>query len=281
MAIPTFVGVTEGRNGDPEGSGSLTLTVPAGAAGDLLVAVVGVKVNPSTSTPAGWTPIIAGFNGCVSASDPQIGIRAQLSSWWKISDGSETSVTVSFGAGVTRQAAGGVLRYSGADSANPIDAFGCDKGTSTGPTAPTVTTTTADDRVLRLVASDADDAQSLFTTEPATKRFELASTSVFGPGSSYTGDAVVVAASDAGQAAAGASGTAAWALPSADQWAAQTVAIRSAGGGGNGDAQEGCLAAIVAIIRKIIEAIIAAINKAIKALVAWIKRKRAGRSSGS
>jgi hypothetical protein len=52
-----------------------------------------VKQNPSPATPAGWTPIIAGFNQCVSASDPSIGIRAQLNSWWKIADGSETSVT--------------------------------------------------------------------------------------------------------------------------------------------------------------------------------------------
>ncbi len=268
MAVPAFVGVADDRNGSPQGTGSLALSVPPGASGDLLVAVVGVKVNPSTTNPSGWTPIIAGFNGCVSASDPQIGIRAQLSAWWKISDGTETSVSVTFGAGVIRQASGGVLRYSGADPTNPIGGQGCDKGTSTTPTAPSITTTTADNRIVRLVVSDTDDADGEYTAEPATKRFEIPSTSVFGPGSSYTEDAVVTAASDAEQPSAGPTGTASWTLPATDQWASMTVAIQPAG---VTDAQEGCLAAIIALIRKILEAIIDAIKKAIEALVGWIK----------
>lgn len=275
MAVPAFVGSTEGRNGNPEGTTSLTLDVPAGASGDLLLAVVGIKINPSTVTPAGWTPVIAGFNQCVTASDPSIGIRAQLNTWWKISDGTETSITLTWGAQVINQAAGGILRYSGVDQTDPIDVSGCDKGTSSSPTAPSVTTTSTDDRVVRVAVSDADDAKSLYTSEPATKRFELASTSVFGPGSSYTGEAVVVGASDEGRAAAGPTGTAAWALPSAEQWAAQTVAIRPAGGGGS-DA-EGCVAVIVQIIKKIIEIL----KRLLKQLFAVLKKAiTGGRSKG-
>ena len=166
-------------------------------------------------------------------------------------------MSVSFGAGVTKQASGAVLRYSGADATNPVDVSGCDKGSTAAPTAPSVTTTSADDRVVRLVVSDAEDARSLFTSEPATKRFEIESTSVFGPGSSYTIDAVVTAGSDAPQAAAGPSGTAAWALPVAEEWAAQTVAIRSADVGA---AQEGCARAIADVIRRIWESIVNGIN---------------------
>lgn len=275
MTVPTFVGVQSGRNGSPQGTGSLTLDVPAGASGDLLVAIVGVKLNPSTTTPAGWTPIIAGFNGCTTASESGTGIRGQLSTWWKVSDGSETSVTVSFGAGVIRQASGAVLRYSGVDTTNPIDVSSCDKGTSSAPAAPSVTTTTADDRILRVVVADAEQAKSLFTSEPAAARFNIASTSVFGPGSSYTTDAVVTGGADEGQAAAGPTGTAAWALPIAEQWAAQTVAIRPAANQTDPDpVPNGCLAVILEILRKIFEAI----RKALAALARWLKGLRNRRS---
>ncbi len=277
MAVPSFVGVAEDRNGTPVGAGSLTLSIPPGSDGDLLVAVVGVKINPSTTTPSGWTPIIAGFNGCTSASDPGVGIRAQLSTWWKVATSSDSSVTFSFGAGTTNQASGAVLRYAGADPANPIGASGCDSGSDAAPTAPSVTTTSADNRIVRLVVSDADQAKSLFTSEPATKRFELESTSVFGPGSSYTTDAVVTAGSDSGQAAAGATGTAAWALPSLDQWAAITVAVQPAAGG-DGE-PSGCVAAILKIIQLILEAI----AKALKALFDWLRGlfgRRGGANKG-
>ena len=76
MAVPLFVGAAEGRNATPEGSTSLTLPIPPGSDGDLLIAVVGVKENPATTTPSGWTPIIAGFNGCTSGTDTGYGIRA-------------------------------------------------------------------------------------------------------------------------------------------------------------------------------------------------------------
>ncbi len=266
MAAPTFVGVTEARNADPEGTTSLSLSVPAGTAGDLLVAVVGVAVNPSTTTPAGWTPIIAGFNGCTSAAESGLGIRAQLSAWWKIADGSETTVSFTFGPN-PRQASGGVLRYSGADPSNPIGPFACGNGSSASPTAPSVTTVTADNRILRLVVTDANQVKALFSSEPATKRFEIESTTVFGPGTAYTLDAVVTAASDSSLAVAGPTGTAAWALPSPDEWAAMTVAVQPPAGGGG---QPGC----VAILVKILEAIRDALRKLIERLRDLLRNRR-------
>lgn len=235
MAVPSFVGVADDRNANPQGTPSLTVPVPSGSAGDLLIAVVGVKDNPSTTTPQGWTAIIAGFNGCTSATEAGLGIRAQLSAWWKFA-GSETSVSFSFGPNAI-QAAGAVLRYAGTDPTSPIGPHACDKGADAAPTAPSVSTVSADNRIVRLVVADGDQARSLFTSEPATKRFELASTSVFGPGSSYSIDAVVVAGSDAGHAPAGPTGTAAWALPSTEQWATITVAVQPPAGGAT---QPGC-----------------------------------------
>ncbi len=274
MTVPAFVGVAEGRNGNPQASGNtLTISVPSGAAGELLVAVIGVKTNPSTATPSGWTPIIAGFNQCVSGTDPQTGIRAQLNTFWRVADGSETSVTVNFGAGVIHQASGAVLRYSGVDTNNPIDVSACDNGVSASPTAPSITTTVPDDRVIRAAVADTEDAKSVFTSEPATARFNHESTSVFGPGSSYTIDAVVTGGSDEPQATVGPTGTASWSLPAAEQWAAQTVAIRSADVGA---AQEGCAAAIVAIIRRIWESIINGINSLFKKGSAKMKERREG-----
>jgi hypothetical protein len=270
MAVPSFVGVEEGRNATPEGTTSLSVAVPSGSAGDLLIAVVGVKDNPSTTTPQGFTPIIAGFNGCTSGTDTGYGIRAQLSAWWKIADGSETAISVSFGPN-PRQAAGAVLRYAGTDPTTPIGESACDKGSSASPTAPSVNTVSADNRVVRLVVADGDQARSLFTAEPATKRFELASTSVFGPGSSYSIDAVVVAGSDAAQAAAGATGTAAWTLPSLDQWAAITLAIQPPA---DGAGQSGCAELIVRIIRIIIAAILAALRRLFEWLKGLLGRRR-------
>lgn len=149
-----------------------------------------------------------------------------------------------------------MLRYSGADPNDPIGPSACDKGSSASPTAPSITTTSADNRVVRIVVADADQAQSKFTSEPATSRFEIESTTVFGPGSSYTTDAVVTAGSDAAQAAAGATGTAAWALPSLDQWATMSFAIQP-----SAEVPPGCVAAVVEIIRRIWQAIIDAINR--------------------
>ncbi|MGI9645004.1 MAG: hypothetical protein ACR2O6_06825 [Ilumatobacteraceae bacterium] len=97
---------------------------------------------------------------------------------------------------------------------------------------------------------------------------------VFGPGSSYTPDACVTAGSDAGQASPGPTGTASWALPSSDQWAAQTIAIRP---DGFTDAQQGCAAVIVEFVRRIWEAIRDAVTGGSKAVSAEVDKRRRGK----
>lgn len=280
MAVPTFVAVGSDRNATPEGTTSLTLPVPAGSAGELLIAVVAVKINPSTTTPAGWTPIVAGFNQNTCAPAAGVGIPCQLSTWWKIADGTESSISVTFGPN-PRQGAGAVLRYAGAHPTNPIAHHAIANGSSATPTAPALVTTSPDNLIVRAVVADADQAKSLFTAEPATARFELASTTVFGPGSSYTTDAVVVAGSDAPQPTPGDTGTAAWSLPSSDQWAAITIAVQPAEdpGGGDGDDQpSGCLAIIIAILKWILRAILRLLGLLWKAIVAGFRSWRRRRS---
>jgi uncharacterized repeat protein (TIGR01451 family) len=242
---PSFESVATGTAGQEGSQSGITVPVPASsagaAAGDLLVGVVGVKINENTVVPPGWTavPGLFGVNTAVCASapatDPASGIRCHLNVFWKISDGTETSVTVAFSPapGSKRQAAGAVLRYSGTHPTDPIGPVAFDNGASTSPTAPAIVTTEADTLVLRLGLADADEAKSLLLTPPATERFNLASTSPFGPGSSFTTEAVTLAGSDAVQVAAGNTGAASWSLPlsaadppTPEEWAAATVAIR-------------------------------------------------------
>ncbi len=103
-APPSFVGVETAFS--TTNVTSLSVAVPSGSSGDLLIAVLGVAVNPSTATPAGWTPIQAGFNQGTCASGDSIGIRCQLNTWYKVaSSASEGPVSFSWG-GTLRQAAG-------------------------------------------------------------------------------------------------------------------------------------------------------------------------------
>ncbi len=127
-AQPGFVGVVTGNNG--EGNFTHTVGVPSGVAGDLLVAVVGVEQNPSTPTPGGWTavPDFTGFNDAICASGDGIGIRCQLSVFYKIATAaSEGSVSWTFGPN-PRSAAGAILRYNNFNTTSPIGATGDQKG---------------------------------------------------------------------------------------------------------------------------------------------------------
>ncbi len=224
---------------------SLSIPVPASAigsgSGDLLVAVLGVKINPSTQGPAGWTavPGLAGFNGAICGSDGE-GIACQLAVHYRIATDNEMSATFSWG--TLRQAAGAVLRYSRVDSGSPFGATGKQSGSSSGPTAPSITTQRSESRLLRIALSEADDVQGSLTNvvlsgDPPSSRLNLVSFPAAsvnlalgcGPplsGCSYTSEAVGLAASDGRQRSVGPSGSAAWSLPGADQWVVVTLEIK-------------------------------------------------------
>ena len=224
-APPSFVGVETAFS--TTNAASLSVAVPSGSSGDLLIAVLGVAVNPSTATPAGWTPIQAGFNQGTCASGDGIGIRCQLNTWYKVASSvSEGPVSFSWG-GTLRQAAGAIVRYSGADPTDPICDIATQQGASTTITAPSVAFG-ADTTVLWVVASDINDADSILQSPPPTSRFNLTSTTT-GPSDVNDEEGLAIAGSDAQFATAGTSGAASWTMPRLEEFRGTTIPI-SAGG---------------------------------------------------
>ena len=242
-STPTFEEAVTSHTG-PAGASSLSIPVPSGVSGsaDLLVAILGIQSNPNTSGPEGWTPVrgFPGFNGAMCQADSG-GTACQLTVYYRIADGSET--TASFTWGVTRQAAGAVLRFSNVDPNAPIGVARSDRGSSDTPTAPTVTTTQDGSRVLRIVVCELDEAGALqpgslaLTDEPPSLRLNLVSfpdaltdpTNGCGPPLSAcdaTGRAVGLAVSDTRHPTATASGPVSWELAGGDQWLTASIEIK-------------------------------------------------------
>jgi hypothetical protein len=228
------------------GASSLTIPVPPStneeASGDLLISILGVQANPNTQEPEGWktVPGFAGFNGATCAADSG-GTACQLAIFYRIADGSETSVTLDWG--TRRHAAGAVLRYSNVDQAAPIGEANQQRGSSNTPTAPVVTTSRNDSRIMRIALAEMDDAMtflegtSVLTSGPRSLRVNLVSfpdaetdpAAGCGPplsGCRETENAVALAVSDEGKGSAGGSGTASWDLPAGDQWLTASFEIR-------------------------------------------------------
>ena len=247
-AGPRFENVATSGTGQ-DGATSLSIPVPPSAsddaAGDLLVAILGVKGNPNTQGPSEWAavPGFSGFNGATCVADTQ-GIACQLAAFYKIADGSESSATFSLGS--TQQAVGAVVRYANVNTRSPIGAAREQRGASSTPTAPVITTTRDNSRVLRIALGDADGVAAFLSgslvlgNEPPSLRFNVVSfqDSVTDPvngcgpplsACSGTAGAVGLAASDARRSAAGPSGTAKWSLPGGDQWITASIEIRAGG----------------------------------------------------
>ncbi|MBZ0113640.1 MAG: hypothetical protein K8J08_14340, partial [Thermoanaerobaculia bacterium] len=209
-AAPTF----EGEDTDVAGLGVGLITVPIPgppcAAGDLLLAVIATDGNQNINQPIGWSTVDQG-----SAS----GDAARLEVFSRIATGLEIGGSQAFTwPGLLVQAAGGVLCYGGVDAVTPVNASNSDTGTSNAPTAPSVTPTVANTRIVRFYA--ADDGDLAGTPFPAshTGRFNIES--------STGGGEVSLGAADRSFATANvATGTAAFSLSSNEQWRAVTVAL--------------------------------------------------------
>ena len=183
-------------------STSIVVTKPTGTAdGDLLVAFVSGEDDAGVlSPPGGWTQIFQIDNPGNFVSG----------AWFRMASGEPASFT--FTSTVSHAMNAGVLRYSGADAANPIDvsaavaAFG-------NPTAPSVTTTVADTVVLRVGTLENATVSDIDYPAGTTGRveFDVASGQVTG-------------VADTLQASAGATGTAAF-TGTADDYVAATIAI--------------------------------------------------------
>lgn len=240
---PNFEDAVTGQTG-ADGASSLSIAVPPGGAGngDLLVAVLGIKANPNTSGPDGWTevPGLGGFNGATCQADGQ-GTACQLAVFYTIADGSETSV--SFNWGSVRRAAGAVLRLSNVDTNAPIGVARVQRGSSERPTAPVVETTRDGSRVLRIAVAELDEARTFLdgpvalTDPPGFLRLNMVSfpdastnpSNGCGPPLSAcaaTERAVGLAVSDTRHTSAGASGPSRWELNGRDQWVTASIEIK-------------------------------------------------------
>jgi hypothetical protein len=135
------------------GATALTITAPATPdTSDLLVAGITVSGGSLTTItpPSGWTLVTRKDSGNILTS-------VGLATYYKIATASEpVSYQWMLGSG-SKKASGGIIRLSGADPTNPIDAAGSgNSGTSgTTLTAPGVTSTLGNGQVVGFFASSA------------------------------------------------------------------------------------------------------------------------------
>jgi hypothetical protein len=201
---PSFGSATSAQNGS---GGSLTINKPASTAtGDVLVAAVSVSNNATITPPTGWTPILASSNGN----------NVNIASYYHVvTNAASEPASYSWGFSSSPTTSGGIARYTGVDTSNPIDVSGVATGNSTQPVAPSVTTTAANDLVVGLFASQANTS---FTAPTGmAERYDVPNAS--GPSTE---------ASDVAQANAGATGTKTATTGTSGKWAAELVALNAA-----------------------------------------------------
>ena len=225
IAAPVLEGIETTTS---DGAMSINLGIPANTigtgVGDLLVATVGVRINPSTTFPADWTAVtgLGGFNEAICSTDDE-GIVCQLSVYWKISDGTETSVSAFLTPANVREAAGAVFRYSSTHTVTPIGQVTTQSGTSGTPTAPDLVTNENNVRVIQLVVSDTNGGsfpQLPLTGEPADAVFNLNSDTPL------TRSSIVMGGAEFAEPASGSNtGAGVW-TGGEDNWRGATLTIR-------------------------------------------------------
>jgi len=200
------------------GPAGLTINRPAGTiAGDVMLAFISVRsAAVQITAPAGWASQAAVVQNAGNSS------RQQL--FYKVAGAAEpASYTWTFDS-AHQGAAGGIVSYSGVDTAAPINAYGGNvtpQGADTNlqHRALAVTTTVADSEVVTAHSFSSSDAW----TPPAgmTERVDIASQPV--PNAA----GVAIEINDAAQAAVGSTGAKlATAAGNGDTGAAQIVALK-------------------------------------------------------
>ncbi len=180
--------------------------------------IAGISFNGGTNTtltaPAGWTLISKTNNGS----------NVGVATYYKVAGGSETSSyswTISSSFGTSPRAAGGIVRYTGTSGVDVSSAAtGITPHTSTDPslTAPSVTTTAANDVVVNFFALD--DNSNFTAVSGSSERYDVSNTS--GPAAT---------ADEFAKATAGSTGTktvTANGTHHDTNWAAQTIALKMA-----------------------------------------------------
>jgi type II secretory pathway pseudopilin PulG len=196
---------------------SVTITAPTGiSSGDLLIAAVVTDGSTSGSLAApvggGWTLLNRGSD---SGNNMTLGI------WWKIAGASEPANYVFTWAVSNEQAYGWIMRFTGHDPANPINAWQFQQGTSTSstPPCPSVNTTVANTMIVRIGGFDLHDVT---IDNPG---LPIGYTTITMDESNNNNNACSGGAGCKQQAAIGASGAVNFALTAARRYRTFTIAI--------------------------------------------------------
>lgn len=212
---PDFIAESTAVKATSDGDPEISVEVPPGDTGDLLIAVVAVRAakrDPlyarDISTPSGWEAI---DHGATDANATTLGL------WYRFAVDAEPARHVFSWSNGPGEAVAAILRYRDVDANTPIGASASATGESNAPSAPSVATTAADARVLRVYAA-ADGDRTASGPAGHASRFALIS-------GGRTG--VSTGAIDSSLASAGASGAAAFDIAgTVDQyWRAVTIII--------------------------------------------------------
>ena len=141
----TPAAITFRAAGTATGMDSLTLAAPAGTvAGDVLVAQVAfAHTTAALTATAGWALVRRDSIGNVVVS----------AVFQKVAGTGEPGATFSFPTGTGVQMAGGIAAYSGVSTTTPVDAHNGVVGYGRTAVTPSVTTTTANTVLVRLITN--------------------------------------------------------------------------------------------------------------------------------
>jgi peptidase C25-like protein len=194
-------------------TGGLNLIQPTGTvAGSFLLAHIVRDGDGATSgsiTPGNATWIELDQQDCTGGS-----CRAAV--FYRIAGATEPGAYTFTWTGFSEQTTGVILRYANVDPVVPVNGFAVAAGTSSSPTAPSLATTVANTRLVRLFS--ADNTSNVCPNSVATQRYCLES-------DASAAGSVSSAGADAALAAAGSSGTASFSLGAAESWRALTIAL--------------------------------------------------------
>lgn len=175
------------------------------AVNDYLVAVLSTANNENFNTPAGWNLLSSQNNGT----------DVDLAIYTRTSNGAEPA-NYNFSWGSNEEVYAFMMHFTGTSG---VDVFNISTGTSATPTAPSVTTSSANNLILRVAGFDDDD----IVINPAT--VIAGHTSITQNESSSTAGNSSGAGAYLTQVGAGASGTANFALTASEQWVTATLAL--------------------------------------------------------
>ena len=196
----------------------INIALPAGTAqGDLLIACVTTDGGTVLANPTGWNRVDIGTNTWNNGIK-NLSTAVTFGVWWKLAGPNEPSPR-QFTWDVSKRAYGWLMRFSGHDSTNPINAFYPARGGATStPPSPSVTSTVANALILRLGGFDDPDvtvgnAGSNIGTTITMNRSGTGLSQCSG-GAGYSA-----------QETAGASGASNFALTSSEEYVTVTIAI--------------------------------------------------------